>query len=437
MSQIKDKVKGLKYELSITVPYSEFEQKTETKISEYAKTAKIQGFRTGHAPVSLIKQKYGDAFDADCLNELINETIFKYIDDKKLKITDRPSVNIETFEKGKDIKFTANFEVFPELEKVVDLQKLTITKKVLPVKDEDVEKALKDLTESRRETEALEKERPSQKGDIAIIDFEGFIDNKAFPGGKGSKYPLELGSKSFIEGFEDQLIGKNKDDKVDVNVQFPKDYHVKEFAGKDALFKVKIIDIRQKKVPTIDDNFAKELGRKDLSELRENIKQMQTEHYDNLSKSGMRDEVFKAFSKIKIDIPESLVKREYEYMTGEKAAEDLANSNEAKAEENSNKKEKELKAEAEKRVKLSLILNAIGKEGNVQVSHEDVQNYIMAEVQKQPQMAQQIIDYYTKNQNAMTMLRAELYETKVLEYIFSKVKINEKTVKDQKDLMEQ
>ena len=240
MINLKDKVKGLKYELNIKIPYEEFEIKVYEKMQDYAKQAKIQGFRPGHTPVSIIKQKYEDSFNADSLNDLMNDTIFKYVREKNLKVTGQPKVDIEKFEKGEDIKFIAKFEVFPTIAKI-NLEKISITKKVLTPTDKDVDDALKELAESRHESVKIESVRPTQKGDIAVIDFEGFIDGKPFDGGKGHKYSLQLGSKSFIEGFEDQLINKNIGDEIDVNVIFPKDYHVKELANKPAIFKVKIL----------------------------------------------------------------------------------------------------------------------------------------------------------------------------------------------------
>ncbi|MDR2934036.1 MAG: trigger factor [Rickettsiales bacterium] len=423
MNSVKDKIKGLKYELTITIPYTDFEKKVETKIMEYAKTAKIQGFRAGHAPITVIKQKYGNAFDSDALNDAMNDAVFGYVEQNKLKLADQPKVDMDKFEPGKDIKFTATFEVFPKIENI-NLEKISATKKVLLPTEKDVDDALKELAQSRHESIKIETPRPSQKDDIVVIDFEGFIDGKPFDGGKGSKYSLQLGSKSFIEGFEDQLIGKNTGDETDVNVKFPKDYHVADLANKPAIFKVKIIDIRERKIPEINDELAVAVGRKDLAELKEQIKQMQTEHWNDLSKNGMRDEVFGTFSKMKIDIPESLIERELSYM---KQSEKIDDKDE--------KKIKSLKEEAEKRVKLSLILNQIGADAEIKIDDADIQKALMTEVQRYPQNPQQVIEYYTKNAGAMNMLKAQIYEVKVLDYIFGKIKITEKKVSKKEDLM--
>ncbi len=422
MINIKDKVKGLKYELTIKVPYEEFEKKADEKMNQYAKTAKIQGFRTGHVPVSIIKQKYGSAFNSDTLNDLINDTIFGYVKEKNLKLAEQPKVDIEKFESGEDIKFSSKFEVFPNINNI-NLEKISITKKVLTPTDSDVDDALKELAESRHESVKLDAKRPTQTGDIAVIDFEGFIDGTPFDGGKGSKYSLQLGSKSFIEGFEDQLIGKNIDDEVNVNVVFPKDYHVKDLANKPAIFKVKIIDIRTRKIPEINDGLAVAVGRKDLSELKENIKKMQSEHWNNLSKNGMKNQIFEQLAKIKVELPESLINQEIKYIEQTE-----------KVDTNDNKKLKLLKEEAEKRVKLSLILNHIGTEANVQVTDDDLKNAIKEEINNYPNHAQQVIDYYTKNSSAATMLKARIYESKVVDHILMKVKITEKKVNKREDL---
>ncbi|MCT4552069.1 MAG: trigger factor [Alphaproteobacteria bacterium] len=431
MSLSKEKIKGLKYNLSFEVSKELFEEELMKKLTAYQKHADIKGFRKGHVPLDVIRQKYEDSFISETMNEAINTELSSYLKEKNLSPATQPQIEITSFVKDKELKFTAELEVLPEIkDKDIELSKITVEKKVAKVTDQVIETSLKQLAESRTSTAKLEKDRATKKGDVAIIDFEGFIDGEAFPGGKGEKHNLELGSNSFIEGFEDQLIGKNKGDELEVNVTFPKEYHAKEFAGKPAMFKVKIHDIRAKVPVKIDDELAKQVGRKDLEDLKNSIKEMTQDHYESLSKNGMKDLVLDELAKVKITLPESLIEQEFNAMW--KPFEQQIKEDKL-SEENKKKGEKKLKAEqkelAEKRVKLGLLVAEIGKKAEIKVDENDAQQAIMQEAMRFPGQHEQVFKYYNENPQAMQMLRAQLFEAKILDHIVSQVKTKEKEVK--------
>ena len=424
MQSVKEKIKGIKYELSFEIPVDEFEAKLTAQLEEFAKNHEEKGFRKGHVPMDVIRQKYEGHFVGDVINGLINDTLVKYCEDKKINPATAPNVQVDSFVRGEPLKFSANFEILPEI-KDIDFSKISVEKKVAKATDKEVDEAIQNIANSRYSVEEIETDRKTKKGDIVDINFVGSVDGVEFEGGKADNYPLELGSGAFIPGFEDQLIGKAKGDDVDVNVEFPKDYGHEKLAGKKALFKVKINAIKEKKIPAIDDQLAKDLKRKDLADLKSYVKELLEQNYEAASKNLMKDEVLDKLADEKIDVPESLVNQEVEFMFAQYKQ---ANPSEKMDEKAEAKKKDELKKQATSRVKLGLILADVGKKEAVKIEQNEIQQAIMQEAMRYPTQAQQIIEYYSKNPQATESIKAGIFEDKVLNTIIAKVKTKEKTV---------
>ncbi len=424
MQPIKEKIKGIKYELSFEISSDDFEKKLTEQLAEFAKNHEEKGFRKGHVPMDVIRSKYENHFIGDVINTLINETLFEYCKSKDINPAAAPNVKVDSFVRKEPLKFSADFEIIPEI-KDIDFSKISVEKKVAKATEKEINEAIKNIAESRHTVEEITENRKTKKGDIVDINFVGSVDGKEFEGGKADNYPLELGSGAFIPGFEDQLIGKTKGDDVDVNVEFPKDYGHEALAGKKALFKVKINAIKEKKIPAIDDKFAVDLKRKDLADLKSYVKELLEKNYETSSKNLMKDEILDKLADEKIDVPETLVNQEVEFMFSQYKQ---TNPNEKMDEKAENKKKDELRKQATSRVKLGLILADIGKKENVQIEQNEIQQAIMQEAMRYPAQAQQIFDYYTKNAQATEAIKAGIFEDKVLDLITSKVKVKEKEV---------
>ncbi len=417
MQPTKEKIKGIKYELSFEIPTEQFEEKLTEQLTEFAKTHKEKGFRPGHVPMNVIKQKYEGHFIGDVINTLINETLSNYCKEKAINPATQPNVKVDSFVRNEPLKFSAEFEILPKIEDI-DFSKITLEKKIAHAGDKEIEETLTNIANSRYTSESITENRKTKKGDIAVIDFDGFDNGKAFEGGKGENYPLELGSNSFIPGFEDQVIGHSKDEEFDINVEFPKDYGHQALAGKPVVFKIKIKDIKEKKIPEINDALAVELKRKDLADLKQYIKELLEQNYETASKNMMKDELLDKLSNEKIELPESLVNQETDFMFHQ-----FQHSTTEKLDEKAEKKKKEeLKKQAENRVKLGLILADVGQKEKVEISQNDIQQAIMNEAMKYPTQAGQIFEYYQKNPSATEAIRAGIFEDKVLDIILSKVK---------------
>jgi trigger factor len=269
--QVKDLDKNeMAVKMEVVVTAAEIEKEVDAKLVEISKDIKKPGFRPGKVPFNLVKQQYGKAVLGEVLEKVVNETTSKVIEDKKLRPALQPKIEVTEFDEGKDLKFTLAVELLPDF-KVIDLKSVKVEKPVAKIDKKAVDETLNKIASSNRETEPVTEKRATKKGDIVVMDFHGRTakDNKPHEGMHAHDAQLELGSGQFIPGFEDQLIGKNIGDKVEVKVTFPEAYHAPELAGQDAIFDVEVKGINQAKETKIDDEFAKKLGLTDEKALRD------------------------------------------------------------------------------------------------------------------------------------------------------------------------
>ncbi len=423
------KSEGLSREYNVTISAKDFDAEVEKKLNKIAKTVSMAGFRAGKVPFAMVKKKYQGNAMSEALDDSIRDTVNNLLQEKKLRPVFTPDVDLKKFEEGKDIEFTVSMEIMPEIE-LKDFSSIKVEKLTADVPTEEVEKALNYMVESHRDSTKVEEDRPTVKGDIAVIDFIGSIDGVEFKGGKGEAYPLEIGSNSFIPGYEEQLIGKKVGDVVNVKATFPENYHAKDLAGKEALFVTTIKEIRQIKKAEINDEFAKSMGKKSLDELKEEVKKHIASDYENASKMKMKRSLLDALDKAyKFDVPQKLVDMEYDAIVKQY---EVAKKNNQLDEDEKKKKEadllKEYKEIAVRRVKLGLLLAEVGSKEKIEVKQEDINKAIMNEAQRYPMQAQAIFDFYLKNKEAIERLRTQVYEEKVMDFVLSKVETKEKKV---------
>ena len=353
----------------------------EAIMKVYTKSAKyfnIPGFRKGKAPFNIVERMYGDEiFYEDAFNELVPPIYDKEIEENKLEVVSRPDIHIENMKKGEDLVFTAIVQTKPEV--VLGQYKGVELKKVeYKVTDEDVNHELEHMQEHNARIITVE-DRPVKEKDIAVIDFEGFVDGKAFEGGKAENHELEIGSNTFIPGFEEQIIGMKAGEEKDINVTFPEDYFSKDLAGKEATFKVKLHEIKEKKLPTLDDEFAKDVSEFDtLNDLKTSIKEKKQAQNDDRAKHETESLAIEAVSNnTPIDIPSGMIETEIDAMIrdleqqlsyqGINLDQYLHMINKTRKEIEDNYKE-----QAEKNVKSRLVLEAIIKEEKLEASDDEV-----------------------------------------------------------------
>ncbi len=364
--------------LEFTIEAKKFDEAIMKVYQKSARYFNIPGFRKGKAPFNIVERMYGDEiFYEDAFNELVPSIYEKEIEDNKIEAVSKPEINIVKMKKGEDLVFTALVQTKPEV-KLGKYKGIELKKVEYPVTDEDVEHELAHVQEHNARIITVE-DRPVQDKDIAVIDFQGFVDGKAFEGGKAEKHELEIGSKTFIPGFEDQVIGMKVGEEKDIKVKFPEDYFSKDLAGKDATFKVKLHEIKEKQLPALDDEFAKDVSEFDtLKDYKTSIKEKKQAQNDDRAKHETENLAIEAVSnETKIDIPSGMIETEIDAMIrdleqqlsyqGINLDQYLKIMNKTRKEVEENYKE-----QAEKNVKSRLILEAIIKEEKIESTDEEI-----------------------------------------------------------------
>ncbi len=426
--QVKDiKTEGLKVELEVTVPANDIKKKQELRLKEVGKTAKLPGFRPGKVPMKMLEQKYGRAVMGEVLELVVNDASAKVFKEKNIRPAMQPKIEVKEFDEGKDLIFNMQFEKLPTVE-VMELKGIKLTRPVAKVDPKQIDETLERIAKSNRALKPVEG-RATKKGDIAVITFHGRTadDNVQHEGMHAHGVELELGSNRFIPGFEEQLVGKKAGENIEVKVTFPKDYGATELAGRDAIFDTVIESVNEAGAAEINDDFAKQLGMEDVKGLRAAVEQQMNAEYEMHSRMKLKRALLDVLDEEHdFDIPENMVEAEYQGILGQMEAERKANPAEG-AELTADEKE-ELRLIAARRVRLGLILSEVGTVNKVTVNDKEIQRAVIAEAQKYPGQEKMVFEYYQKNRQAMDMLRAPIFEEKVVELIFKDAAITDQEV---------
>jgi trigger factor len=364
--------------LTVEVDATQVDAALDQAFKKVSKKVNVPGFRKGKVPRKMFEARFGvESLYQDALDIILPTAYGQAVRETGIEPVDRPEVDVEQMEKGKSLIFKATVTVKPEV-KLGEYKNLTIEPKEFAVTDEDVDAELKRMQERHAELVAVE-EGQAQNGDVVMIDFEGFQDGVAFEGGKAEDYSLELGSGTFIAGFEEQVVGMNIGEEKEITVTFPEEYHSPNLAGKEAVFKVKLNSLKRKNLPALDDEFAKDVSEFDtLDELKADSKKKLEEKAAQDKEQYVREQlVLKAAENAEIDIPEVMIEHELDQMVNEFGQRlqfqgltldlyyQFSGMDESQLRD-------QLRADATSRVRTSLVLEAIGKAENIEVSEEDV-----------------------------------------------------------------
>ena len=412
--------------LEITVKAEKFDEAIKKVYFKSAKYFNIPGFRKGKAPMNIVEKYYGkEIFYEDAFNEVAGEALDEAVKENKLEVVSRPDIEVTQIEKGKDLIFTAIMQTKPEAE-LGKYKGIEIKKVEYNVSDEDIEHELGHMQEHNSRLITIE-DRPVEKGDIATIDFEGFVDGKAFEGGKAEGHDLEIGSNTFIPGFEDQVIGMKIDEEKDINVKFPDEYFSKDLAGKDATFKVKVHEIKKKELPKLDDEFAKDVSEFDtLKELKEDIKNKQQKQNEEKAKYETQDAVIKALCEnVKVDIPSGMVKMEIDNMI--KDIEQRLSYQGLKLEQylqmmgkTNEDMRKEYEPQAIEGIKSRLALEAVIKAEKIEATDKEIDEK-MKEMAKN--YGKEDDKEFLKNENVRNYIKQGIESEKAIDFLLENAKI--------------
>ncbi len=411
--------------LNITIEAEKFDEAIKKVYFKSAKYFNIPGFRKGKAPINIVEKYYGkEIFYEDAFNDVVPEELEKAVEENKLEVVSRPDIDVTQIGKGQDLIFTAVFQTKPEV-KLGKYKGVEIEKIQYKVTAKDVEHELGHMQEHNSRLISIE-DRPVEKGDIANIDFEGFVDGVAFDGGKAEGHDLEIGSNTFIPGFEDQVIGMKIDEEKDIKVTFPKEYFSKDLAGKEATFKVKVNEIKKKELPKLDDDFAKDVSEFDtLKELKASIKEKQQKQNDEKAKYETQEAVMKAVcDDMKVEIPSGMIETETENMTREmeqrlsyqglKLEQYLQMMGKTKED-----MQKEYEPQAVEAIKSRLALEAVIKAEKIEVPDVDVDEKIK-EMAKN--YGKENDEEFLKNENVRNYIKQGLESEKAIDFLVKNAK---------------
>ena len=432
------KAEGLLREYSILITAAEIDEQVSAKLTELAATVNMPGFRPGKVPMSVVKSRFGPQVQGEALKNALDEGARQAIEDNELRLASQPSVDIKAYDEGKDLEAALSCEIMPEIS-MPDLAALKIEKPMLEAGKAEVDEALNNIADANRPTIEVTSKRAAKDGDVVVIDFVGRIDGEAFEGGAAEGHSLELGSASFIPGFEEGLIGAKSGETRDVTVNFPEDYQATHLAGKPAVFEVTVKELREKGEVAIDDELAARLGFDDLGALREAVAGQINGQHATALRQALKKNVLDALADGEaFDIPPSLYASEYENVAramNPNASEphdpdhdpdhDEDHVHPAADEGMDDDAKSEAKAVAERRVRLGLLLTEVGRVNNVEVTEDDTRQAVFEEARRYPGQEQQVLEYFQTNKEAMQQLAGPIFEDKTVDFILEMATVTE------------
>ncbi len=423
---------GLKREIKVVVPKSDMESRLVSRLNDARGKARINGFRPGKVPIQHLRKVYGKSFMAEVVNEILNNSTRDLLAERGEKAAMQPEVQMTEDEKEaeailagqKDFEFSIAYEIIPTIE-LKDVTGIKVTRQVLDLPEEEVQAQMERVAESARSYEP--KKGKAEEGDRVTIDFVGKLDGEPFEGGAGTDQQLVLGSKSFIPGFEEQIVGFKAGDEKTITVTFPENYQAAHLAGKEATFDITVKEVAKPGKLEINDDVAKTLGLESVEKLREIVKSQLESQYGALTRQKVKRELLDALdASYKFEAPSKLVEAEFNNIWTQ-VMNDLEQAGKSFADEETT--EEEARAEyqglAERRVRLGLVLAEMGEKAGIQITDEEMQRALFEFVRRYPGQEQEVYDFYRNNPTALANLRAPLFEEKVVDHLLTQVEVTD------------
>lgn len=419
---------GLKREFKVVVSATDIKSKMDTRLQEIGQTVRLPGFRPGKVPMPLLKKRYGASVMGEVLERAVTDSSNQAIAERGLRPALQPKIEVKSFAEETGLEYSLAVEVLPEIQPA-NFAEVKLERMKVDVPDTEVDKTLTRIAEQHERSEKIEEDRPSQAGDVVVIDFVGTLDGKEFQGGSAKDFRLKLGSGQFVPGFEDQMTGAKAGEKRTVNVTFPADYSNTELAGKAAAFAVEVKEIHKPIAATLDDALAKQMGLDDLESLKKAVRDQLGRDYGRVVRSRLKRQLLDNLADShKFAVPQGMVDLEFDAIW--KNVEEERKQGPLSDPALAGKSEDELKAEfrriSERRVRLGLLLSEVGRLNNIQVSQEEVNRALIEQARRFPGQEKQVVDYYRNNADALAQLRAPLFEDKVIDFIIEMASVTDR-----------
>jgi trigger factor len=388
----------------------------DEKYEEIKGTVNLKGFRPGKVPKEVLKRQFGKAVFGEVLDKVLKETSTKALEENKIKPAGQPKLDLKTYGEDKELEYVLSVTELPKVD-VKSIESIKFDQYSVKIDNSETDKRIKEIAKNQPSFKEASPDTKAKEGDLVTLDYQATVDGKEFKGSEGKNTQLTLGKDLFLKGFDKQLIGVKKDDEKIVDAVLPENFPEKELVNKAAKFKCKILNVKNPEEVKIDDNFAKNLGAKDLNDLKTLISKQINDEYKNSLDQLSKNQILKEIEKIKVDeIPENLIEEEVKILSqGMDEAE--AKKNKAKFTET-----------AKTRIKTGLILNEFGEQNKIQVSEQEIQAEVQKQLRMMPGQEKMVMDFYQKNPSAVASLRGTVYEDKILNLIKEKAKPNKKEI---------
>jgi trigger factor len=431
MKTVETENQGLKRAFMLTIAAKDIEARVDQEVRRIAPQVRMPGFRPGKVPPNLIRKMHGDALQRDALSGAVQDGVQQLLEEQKLRPALQPQVELdEQYEPGKDAEGRVSLEALPDVP-APQIDSLTLERLTVEVDESQVDEQLQALARSNKSWTDAPKKHAARLGDLVVIDFVGSIDGVAFEGGSGEDMSVELGSNQLIPGFEDGLVGAKAGDKRDVKVTFPADYQAEKLKGRPATFAVTVKAVKTAGEAKVDDAFAKSLGLKDLDQLRGLIRDQQQQELNGLTRTHMKRRLLDQLAaKHDFQVPQSMVDAEFQNIIQQLRQEANQEPDPKAALAEIEKDAAEYRDIAVRRVRLGLLLSEIGQANGIEVSEQEMNRLIgQAASQYQGKDRERFIQFIQQEPTVAAQLRAPLYEDKVVDFLFSKAKVSERTAK--------
>ncbi len=408
--------KGLEKDIKVFIDKKTISGYLEEKYEEIKKDVVLKGFRPGKVPTEILKRQFGKAVYGEVIDKVLKDTTTKALEDNKIKPAGQPKIDLKSFGEGKDLEYTISVTELPNVE-VGSLKNLKVDEYVVKIDPKETDKRIDQIAKTQKNFKDAEENYVAKVGDLVVFDYKATVDGKDFNGNEGKNTQLELGKDLFIKGFDKQLEGvKNKQDKK-VEVKLPENFPEKEVANKSAVFECKITAVKKPEETKIDDNFAKNLGAKDLNNLKELISKQINDEFKNSLEMISKKQILEQIEKQKLDqLPANLIEQEVNILA------------QGMKEEEKKKNTKYFEEQAKKRIKTGLILNAFGEKNKIKVSQEELNAEIQKQFRMMPGQEKMVKEYYEKNPGAIESLRGSIYEEKIIGELKKIAKVNKKEI---------
>jgi trigger factor len=411
-----ENIKGLSKDLKVFIDKKTINTYMEDKYEEIKKTVVLKGFRPGKVPTNVLKKQFGKAVYGEVIDKVLKETSSKALEENKIKPAGQPKIDLKTYGEDKDLEYIISVTELPKIE-LKNIENIKFDQFNVKIDAKETDNRIKEIAKNQNNFKDVDSNTKSIDGNLVVFDYKATIDGKEFTGGEGKNTQLILGKDLFIKGFDKGLIGVKKDQEIKVEATLPENYPQKEFVNKKALFNCKIISVKKSEDVIINDEFAKNLGAKDLIDLKNLITKQINDEFKNSLDTLSKNQILKELEKIKVDeIPENLIVEEVKILT------------QGLKEDEIKLKKKEFENTAKKRIKIGLILNEFGEQNKIKVEEQEVQAEVQKQLRMMPGQEKMVMDFYQKNPSALASLRGTVYEEKIINLIKTKCKPNNKDI---------